>query len=181
MLKVEKRKIEELIPYINNARTHTDEQVNQIAASIKEFGWTNPILIADDNVIAGHGRIRAAQKLNMKEIPAIDISHLTESQRKAYIIADNKLALNAGWDDDLLKLELETFSDDELALTGFSPEELNIIFHGWQSDLDVKEKHGENLDGIGGKILIKVSPDAEQFAREVITNALDEAGIDYEQ
>ena len=92
--------IEKLIPYVKNSRTHSDEQVAQIAASIKEFGFNNPVLIgSDDVIIAGHGRVMAARKLGMLEVPCIRLGHLTETQRKAYIIADNRLALNAGWDD----------------------------------------------------------------------------------
>jgi ParB-like chromosome segregation protein Spo0J len=95
-LNVKYRKVEDLIPYVNNSRKHSDEQVAQISASIKEFGWTNPILIDGTNsIIAGHGRLMAARKLKMDEVPTIEISHLTDTQRKALVIADNKLALNA--------------------------------------------------------------------------------------
>ena len=104
-LKVEYKNIKELIPYCNNSRTHSDEQVLQIASSIKEFGFTNPVLIdGQGGIIAGHGRIMAAQKLKMDEVPTITLSDLSEAQKKAYIIADNKLALNSGWDDELLKI-----------------------------------------------------------------------------
>lgn len=102
------KKVNDLIPYINNSRTHSDEQVNQIVASINEFGFTNPLLIDEkDNIIAGHGRLLSSKKLKMEEVPCIVLSGLTEAQKKAYIIADNKMALNAGWDDELLKIELE--------------------------------------------------------------------------
>lgn len=117
-----------LIPYARNSRTHSDAQVSQIAASIKEFGFTNPILIDETGgIIAGHGRVLAAQKLGLKAVPAITLSHLSETQRRAYVIADNKLALNAGWDDEMLRLE---FSDLEqagfdLELTGFSLDEID--------------------------------------------------------
>jgi len=125
------KKIEDLIPYINNSRTHNEEQVKQICASINEFGFTNPLLIDEkDNIIAGHGRLLASKKLNMKEVPCIVLSGLTEAQKKAYIIADNKLALNAGWDDELLKLELENLKelDFDISLTGFNVDELDDIF-----------------------------------------------------
>ena len=90
-----------LIPYARNARTHSPEQISQIAASIREFGFTNPVLTDGRNgIIAGHGRVLAAQKLGMPEVPIIDLAHLTDAQKRAYILADNKLALNAGWDDD---------------------------------------------------------------------------------
>ena len=104
----------DLIAYVNNARTHSDEQVLQICASIKEFGFTNPILTDGDNgIIAGHGRVMAAKKIGMEEVPTIELSHLSEAQKKAYIIADNKLALNSGWDDAMLAIE---FSELENAL-----------------------------------------------------------------
>lgn len=125
------KKVNDLIPYINNSRTHSEEQVNQIVASINEFGFTNPLLIDEkDNIIAGHGRLLASKKLKMEEVPCIVLSGLTEAQKKAYIIADNKIALNAGWDDELLKIELENLKelDFDLELTGFDVDELDDIF-----------------------------------------------------
>ena len=113
---------DELIPYVNNARVHSDDQVTQIAASIKEFGFNNPILLDGANgVIAGHGRLMAAKKLGLETVPCIELSHMTDTQKKAYILADNKLALNATWDDETLKLELENLKMDDfdLDLTGF--------------------------------------------------------------
>ena len=119
--------IDELIPYARNSRTHSDDQVAQIAASIKEFGFLNPIIIDGDNgIIAGHGRVLAAQRLGLTELPCIEASHLTDAQRKAYVIADNKLALNAGWDDELLRVELDELGElgFDLELTGFSLDEI---------------------------------------------------------
>ena len=124
---IEALPVTSLVPYAKNSRTHSDEQVAQVAASIKEFGFTNPILVDGDNVlIAGHGRLLAAQRLGLDEVPCIRLSHLTESQKRAYVIADNKLAMNAGWDDELLKLEIGDLKDDgfDVSLTGFSEEEL---------------------------------------------------------
>lgn len=118
---------DDLIPYAMNSRTHSDTQVDQVAASIKEFGFTNPILVDDLNVIiAGHGRLMAAKKLGLHEVPTITLGNLTEAQRKAYVIADNKLALNAGWDDQALQAELERLQelDFDLELTGFDADEL---------------------------------------------------------
>ena len=132
-LTISYKKIKDLIPYCNNSRTHSDEQVLQIAASIKEFGFTNPVLIDDQGgIIAGHGRIMAAQKLKMDEVPTITLSDLSEAQKKAYIIADNKLALNSGWDDELLKIELEQLKelDFDLVLIGFSDDELALLMGG---------------------------------------------------
>jgi hypothetical protein len=131
-VKITQKKVTELIPYINNSRTHSDEQVAQIAASIKEFGWTNPILVdGDKSIIAGHGRLLAARKLGMDTVPTIELANLTETQKKAYIIADNKLALNAGWDDQLLTIELNDLMADGFALEllGFDKDELNNLLN----------------------------------------------------
>lgn len=123
--------VDKLIPYARNARTHSKEQVAQIAASIYHFGFTNAVLIDEnDGIIAGHGRVLAAQKLDLKEVPCFRLSYLTENEKQAYILQDNKLALNAGWDEDMLKLELESLKlkDFDLSLTGFGEAELlNII------------------------------------------------------
>lgn len=128
--KIERRKIETLIPYARNSRTHSDAQVAQIAASIKEWGFTNPILVDDaGQIIAGHGRVMAARKLGMSELPVMVASGWTEAQKRAYVIADNKLALNAGWDDELLSLELGELDGlgFDLELTGFSDDELALL------------------------------------------------------
>jgi DNA modification methylase len=116
-----------LIPYARNARTHSDAQIAQIAASIREFGWTNPVLVDGQNgVIAGHGRLLAARKLGLTEVPTIELSHLTPAQKRAYILADNRLALSAGWDEDMLRIELGDLHMEgfDLALTGFDPGEI---------------------------------------------------------
>ncbi len=116
-------RVEDLIPYARNARTHNDAQVAQIAASIREFGFMNPVLVdGDKNIIAGHGRVLAARKLGLEEVPCVLHDHLTETQRKAYILADNRLALNAGWDDEVLKIELQELGDMgfDVELTGFT-------------------------------------------------------------
>ena len=129
-MKITQKKVTELIPYVKNSRTHSDEQVAQIAASIKEFGWTNPILVDGQNgIIAGHGRLMAARKLGYKEVPTIELADLTETQKKAYIIADNRLALNAGWDNEMLTIELNELLADGFALEmlGFDPKELSAL------------------------------------------------------
>lgn len=121
---------DKLIPYARNSRTHNDEQIAQIVASIKEFGFTNPILIGgDDVIIAGHGRLLAAQRMGLKEVPVIRLPHLSETQRKALVIADNKIALNAGWDEEMLALEMKELSelDFDLDILGFSEEELKEL------------------------------------------------------
>jgi hypothetical protein len=120
---VERRALSELIPYARNSRTHSDAQVAQIAASIREWGWTMPVLIDENgNVIAGHGRLLAAQKLGLLDVPCMTANGWSEAKRRAYVIADNKIALNAGWDVDLLKIELEEIRDIgfDIELTGFS-------------------------------------------------------------
>ena len=125
------KNIEDLILYANNARTHSDEQVLQIASSIKEFGFTNPVLLDEkDGVIAGHGRIMAAKLLKMDEVPTITLSGLSEAQIKAYIIADNKLALNSGWDEEMLKVELSELEElgYDMDLTGFEKFEIDELF-----------------------------------------------------
>jgi DNA modification methylase len=121
--------VDKLIPYAKNSRTHSPEQVGQIAASIKEFGFRNPILVDGVGIIAGHGRLMAAQKLGLDKVPTIDCSDMTESQKKAYIIADNKLALNAGWDTNFLSLELQELKDQDFDLTllGFDDKELDAL------------------------------------------------------
>ena len=132
------KKVNDLIPYVNNSRTHSDEQVAQVASSIKEFGFTSPVLIDEQGgLIAGHGRVMAAKKLNIDEVPCITLAGLTEAQKKAYIIADNQLPLNAGWDLDKLKIELETLGelDFNIDLLGFDDDFLDGL-------LDVQMEEG---------------------------------------
>jgi DNA modification methylase len=129
-MKIEQVKLDALIPYARNSRTHSDAQVAQIAASIKEFGFTNPVLIDETgSIIAGHGRVMAARKLAIADVPSIRLTHLTDAQKKAYVIADNKLALNAGWDDEMLAVELTDLKDMgfDLDLTGFSTDEIEAL------------------------------------------------------
>jgi len=155
-------KVDELIPYASNARTHSHDQVSQIAASIREFGFTNPILVQDDNtIIAGHGRLMAANKLGMNEVPCIKLSHLSDAQARALVLADNKLALNAGWDDAMLSAEIARLNEDDfdVSLTGFSDEDLSgLVDDPEQSDIDaepqmdkadeLREKWGTDLGQI---------------------------------
>jgi len=129
-MEIKEVEVSALIPYAKNSRTHDDAQVAQIAASIKEFGWTNPILVdGDKGVIAGHGRLLAARKLGHDKVPVIELKHMTEAQKKAYVIADNKLALNAGWDTNFLSLELQELKDQDFDLTllGFDDKELDAL------------------------------------------------------
>jgi DNA modification methylase len=132
MNQIELLLVSSLIPYARNSRTHSDEQVTQIAASIREFGFTNPVLIdSNGTIIAGHGRVMAAKKVGLAEVPCLRLQHLSPSQIRAYVIADNKLALNAGWDDEMLKAELLTLQEEgfNTDLTGFSDDELNALLN----------------------------------------------------
>ena len=138
-MKIEQTKISDLKPYGMNARTHSDGQVAQVAASIREFGFTNPVLVDGiGGIIAGHCRVMAALQLGMKEVPTIALYHLSEMQKRAYIIADNKLALNAGWNEELLSLELEALKLDgfDLDLIGFTDDELNVLLPDGEEDGD---------------------------------------------
>lgn len=129
--KIEWLSVDNLIPYAKNARTHSDEQVAQIAGSIKEFGFNNPVLVDKDNsIIAGHGRLMAARKLGMDKVPVVQLEHMTEAQRKAYVLADNRIALNSGWDTSMLSLELQELKDDiDLSLLGFDADELDALLN----------------------------------------------------
>ncbi len=150
-MKISKVKTSKLIPYAANSRTHSPEQVSQIAASIKEFGFNNPVLVdPDHSIIAGHGRVLAAQELGIDTVPVIVLKHLSESQRRAYVIADNKLALNAGWDMELLSLEMGGLRDDgfDLSLIGFDENELGALFEGLPTE-GANEIKGKLSDRFG--------------------------------
>lgn len=137
--KIEKLATDKLVPYARNSRTHSDAQVAQIAASIREFGFTNPVLIREDNtIVAGHGRVMAAQQLGIDKVPCIRLSHLTDAQARAYVIADNKLALNAGWDEEMLAAELRALNDEgfDTLLTGFAEKEALTLIASVPPSLD---------------------------------------------
>jgi hypothetical protein len=141
--KVERRAVSSLVPYAENSRTHSDEQIDQICASIKEFGFTVPVLIDEaGGIIAGHGRVMAAQKMGIEEVPAMVATGWTEGQKRAYVIADNKLALNAGWDEEKLASELAALRDMDfdLNLTGFDESELDTL-------LDLGDEDGADAGG----------------------------------
>ncbi len=140
-LNVEYRKVEALTPYARNPRTHAESQIAKIAASIVEYGWTNPILVDGDNgIIAGHGRLAAARRLGMDQVPVIELAYLSMAQKRALVIADNRLALDAGWDDAMLALELADLSEAgyDLALTGFEDAEIDALLTGEVSDPDAE-------------------------------------------
>jgi len=146
---VESRTIDSLTVYERNARTHSEPQIQQIMASLREFGWTNPVLIDEkNNIIAGHARVEAARRLEMTEVPCITLDGLTEAQKKAYLIADNKLALNAGWNEELLRTELLDLKsmDFDLDLLGFDPEEMADITLG--PEIEQPEYDETAADGV---------------------------------
>ena len=135
--------LDKLIPYQNNARTHSPEQINKLRSSLREFGFINPVIIDRDfGIIAGHGRVLAAREEGITEVPCVFADHLTEAQKKAYIIADNRMALDAGWDEALLRVEIEALQADafDLALTGFDEKELSKLFD------DGKEAEDDDFD-----------------------------------
>lgn len=131
-MKIEQKSIDLLIPYAKNARIHNEAQIAQIAGSIKEFGFNNPVLIDKDNgIIAGHGRVMAARKLGLKEVPTIQLDHLSENQRRAFILADNRIAMNSHWDEEILSLELSDLKDAlDLTDLGFEVAELDKLMNG---------------------------------------------------
>jgi len=163
-----------LIPYAMNSRTHSEQQVSQIAASIKEFGFLNPVIIDDDNgIIAGHGRVLAAQKLGLDKVPVIEAKHLTDTQRRAYVIADNKLALNSGWDDATLQLEIESLKglDFNLDLLGWE------VLPSFTEEIDYSilddDSHDQEIDGysedVKKAIQIEFESSDYEEAKELIT------------
>jgi ParB-like chromosome segregation protein Spo0J len=168
--------VDKLIPYAKNSRTHSEAQVAQIAASIKEFGFRNPILVDGNGVIAGHGRLLAARKLGLKQVPTIDCSDLTEPQKKAYIIADNKLAMNAGWDGELLALEMEELlkGNFNLELLGFSETELDELLDTTPQEEELGLLPEEKLDNFlnGDTKILRLAYDEQEF--ETVVNGLQE-------
>ena len=155
-VKIEPRSVSDLIPYASNSRTHSDTQIAQIAASIREFGWTSPILVSGDNtIIAGHGRLLAARKLGMDEVPTIVLDHLSKAQQRALVIADNQLALNAGWDMEMLKAEIETLNIEgfELDILGFNDDELHRILAEPNFEAGTEDEQGQ-LDQLDPKMVI---------------------------
>jgi|TARA_R110002050_G_scaffold2506_2_gene14503 ParB-like chromosome segregation protein Spo0J len=142
--KIKRKKVDALIPYARNARTHSDEQVAQLAASIKEWGWTTPVLVDEDGeIIAGHGRVMAARKLGIEEVPTMTASGWTKAQKQAYVLADNQLPQNAGWDMDLLKIEMQGLEDEgfDLELIGFGEGEItNILLPTEVGETDATEE-----------------------------------------
>ncbi len=161
-----------MLPYARNARTHSDAQVAQIAASILEFGWSNPVIVGNDGIIiAGHGRVMAARKLGMDEIPCVVMSHLSETQRRALVLADNKLALNAAWDDDLLSVEIQSLIDDgfKLDIIGFNQDDVDSLLGVIESgDGEMRDLTSEPS---AKKLVFALTEDQ----REIVDRALNKA------
>jgi ParB-like chromosome segregation protein Spo0J len=169
--RIEQWSLDKLIPYVKNSRTHSDEQIAQIAGSIKAFGFTNPILVGGDGVIvAGHGRLSAARQLGLKQVPVIVLDHLSETERRALVIADNKLALNAGWDEDILRLELKYLAENEIdiTLTGFDLQEIANLIDEYEEKQPQEQQYGEVFN-----VIIECKNEEEQ---EKIFNKLDAEG-----
>tara|TARA_R110000868_G_scaffold25120_4_gene98157 strand:+ start:989 stop:1585 length:597 start_codon:yes stop_codon:yes gene_type:complete len=173
MIEIKYKATEDLIPYARNSRTHSAEQVAQIAASIREFGWTNPVLIDGENgIIAGHGRVLAAHKLGETQVPTIELSHMSDTQKRAYIIADNKLALNAGWDSEMLALEIEDLKDAgfDLDVLGFDSSELNnaAVDYSVLDDNEIDDELDEMAKGVRKAIQIEFEPQHYEEAQELV-------------
>lgn len=175
-LRIEYRAIDDLKPYENNPRTHSDEQVDQIVASIRQFGFNNPILLDGDNgIIAGHGRLMAAQRMGLEQVPCVDLKHLTDAQKRAYVIADNQLALQSGWDLETLKAELDRLisEDFDVSAIGFSEHEMAAIldktWHHEDADFDSVDA---DETGRLGVIRLKFPIARHDDVLEVITLAL---------
>ena len=168
--KIERRKVDTLTPYARNSRTHSDDQVAQIAASIKEWGFTNPVLIEPDGgIIAGHGRVMAAQRLGLDDVPCVIAEGWTEAQKRSYVIADNKLALNAGWDFDLLQDEVLDLSKQfDISILGFDNQELTRFFDNPES-LQLKEQSYSEVFNV----IVECENEEQQ---EKVFNKLDEEG-----
>jgi len=163
--RVEFRKTSELIPYARNSRKHSEEQILQIASSIKEFGFTKPVLIDENSsIIAGHGAVLAALKMGMDEVPTITLPHLSESQKRAYIIADNRIALNSSWDEEMLNIELSDLSDESfnLSVLGFSDQELSKIL---ESEASINDEIDDGID-YQEKFAVLVACDNETDQKE---------------
>jgi len=169
--------VEDLIPYAMNSRTHSDEQVAQLAASIREFGFTNPVLIDEENnLIAGHGRVLAARKLNLDQVPAVVVTGLDDNRRRALVIADNKLALNAGWDEDKLLIELQSMTVDMQQLVGFSQDDLvamlqisQIDYSILDDDLEADQAADEMEAGVKRAIQIEFESEHYDEAAELVS------------
>lgn len=172
--KIERRKVDELIPYARNARTHSDEQVAQLAASIKEWGWTTPVLVDEDGeIIAGHGRVMAARKLGIEEVPTMTATGWTKAQKQAYVLADNQIPLNAKWDDNMLALELNDLEEMnfDLSLLGWGenlPEFAEMPDYSILEDEEMSDQLDEMASGVKKAIQIEFEAEHYEDAQELV-------------
>jgi len=172
--KIERRKVDDLIPYARNARTHSDEQVAQLAASIKEWGWTTPVLIDEDGeIIAGHGRVMAARKLGIEEVPTMTATGWTKAQKQAYVLADNQIPLNAKWDDNMLALELNDLEEMnfDLSLLGWGenlPEFAEMPDYSVLEDEEMSDQLDEMASGVKKAIQIEFESEHYEDAQELV-------------
>jgi len=171
-----------LAPYDRNARQHPAAQLDELASNLKLNGFTNPVIVDEDNMIlSGHGRVEAARRAGIDLIPCRRVTGWSSGQKRAYIIWDNKSALKASWDDAILVEELEALRDiGLLPTTGFDQVELDMLANGWNPDIDVADKHGESLSGVATTIRVMVGADEVEASKEVMTKALEAAGITFE-
>ncbi len=172
-LKIVYRPLKDLIPYARNSRTHSSSQIAQIASSIKEFGWTQPILLDGTNgIIAGHGRFEAAFLLGIQDVPTIDLAHLTEAQKRAYVIADNKIALNSGWDEQMLALEIGDLREAgfNIDLLAFDPSELKDgdVDYSVLDDEEIDAQLDDMAKGVRKAIQIEFEPEHYEEAQELV-------------
>ena len=172
-LKIVYRPLKDLIPYARNSRTHSSSQVAQIASSIKEFGWTQPILLDGTNgIIAGHGRFEAAFMLGIQDVPTIDLAYLTEAQKRAYVIADNKIALNSGWDEQMLALEIGDLREAgfNIDLLAFDPSELKDgdVDYSVLDDEEIDAQLDDMAKGVRKAIQIEFEPEHYEEAQELV-------------
>lgn len=172
---VELRPLKDLVAFANNARTHSAEQVAELAASMVEFGFTNPVLVDEaDQIIAGHGRVMAAESLGLAQVPVMVARGWSEAKRRAYVLADNQLALNSGWDLDKLKVELTDLQaqDYDLGVLGFSDGELAAALKGWEPDFQLHERTADDAGALLATIKIKCPQGQADAVREAIQAAL---------
>ena len=178
-LQIDYRPTKSLIPYARNARTHSEAQIKQLMGLIKEYGWTNPIIVDEDNgVVAGHGRLLAADRLGLTKVPCIERADWSEAQKRGYVIADNKSALNAEWDMELLELEMRDLlsMDFDLELTAFTSGESDYILNGWDSDLDTTENTTAHDLDMPGRIVISCAQADKTDVADAIRDLIEEHG-----
>jgi len=172
MLKIEYKKIKDLNPYEQNSRIHNEYQISQIAASIKEFGFRNPVIVDGQTILAGHGRVEAAKELGMTEVPTIDASDMSEDQKRAFVIADNKIALNAEWDEQMLLNEIDKLklNDFDISVLAFDPSELQVkeIDYSILDEHKIEQQLDDMAQGVRRAIQIEFEPDHFAEAQELI-------------